>query len=362
MRLYERHGVWYVETYYYDPRTHKRARVRRSTGVKVDGRSSRRAAESVARGQIGDIASVGSQTKSITVADSIIGLVRSLERAGRSDVTIGIVGQKANNIYRVIGGKTMLSAISLATLEKYADTRLGEGAHRGTVHREIRTLRQAWSTAHRSGLVDSEPPAMPALGTVYTPRERWLPKDEVVALLDILPEHWREQVIMYLHLGIRASEIYRITPTDVDFGSGEVRIRGTKTAGADRMVPMTPEVRAILLKAVNRDPMFRSWTHRDYTLKHACEKAQIARCSLNDFRRTYATEMARAGVPMHVLMRLMGHTSTKMLEKVYTQVASDDRRSAAEKLPRYSEALSQMCAENVVPLRSDGRNGRHNGS
>lgn len=352
MRLYPRNGVWYVESYYYDRATKQRVRVRKSTGIRVDGRESRRAAESVARRQVGDIASSGGKKeKSITVADSIINLIKSLERAHRAESTIEIVDQKAQHLYRLIGGPTMLSSITAAKLEWYADTRLTEGAHRGTIHREIRTLRQAWSTAHQSGLVNFSPPKAPNLGTIYTPRERWLPHREVLALLDQLLSHWREQVIMYLHLGIRASELYQITPADIDFDGGEVRVRGTKTAGADRMVPMTPEVRAILLIARDRDPMFRQWTNRDYALQNACERAQIARCSCNDLRRTYATEMARAGVPMHILMRLMGHTSTRMLEKVYAQVASEDRRSAAEKLPKYRDPLSVVDTEHLSQNR-----------
>lgn len=263
-------------------------------------------------------------------------------RAHRSEATIEIVEQKAMQLYRLLGATTPLERITAADLEKYADSRLAEGAHRGTIHREIRTLRQAWSTAHRSEMVDSGPPKAPNLGTVYTPRERWLPHREVLALLEQLPAHWREQVIMYLHLGIRASELYRITAADIDFDGGEIRIRGTKTAGADRRVPITPEVRAILLVARDREPMFRAWTNRDHALENACEKAQIARCSANDLRRTYATEMARAGVPMHVLMRLMGHSSTRMLERVYAQVAADDRRSAASKLPQYREVLTTV--------------------
>lgn len=343
MRLYIRAGTWYVESYYYDAQTKQRARVRRSTGVRADGRESRHAAESVARAQIVDIACTGGQkTRSIDISDAIIHLGISLGRAGRSAATIEIVDQKSKQLYRILGATTMLSAISLADLERYADTRLAEGAHRGTIHREIRTLRQAWSTAHRSGLVDSNPPPMPGLGTVYTPRERWLEREEVLKLLEELPPHWQEQVVMYLHMGIRASELYQITPSDIDFDAGEVRIRGTKTAGADRRVPMTPEVRAILLTARTRDPMFRPWTNRDHALESACERAGIPRCSANDFRRTYATEMARAGVPMHILMRLMGHSSTRMLEKVYAQVAAEDRRSAAEKLPQYREVLKTV--------------------
>jgi len=72
------------------------------------------------------------------------------------------------------------------------------------------------------------------------------------------------------------------------------------------------------------------------TLNRACKRAGIPTgLTTNDLRRTYATLMARAGVPILHLRDLMGHSSTKMLEKVYARVSQDQHmHDAIAHLPR----------------------------
>ena len=53
------------------------------------------------------------------------------------------------------------------------------------------------------------------------------------------------------------------------------------------------------------------------------------------FRHTFATEMARAGMPVHALMKLLGHKTPKMTMR-YVEVAQADVRRA------YDQALTQL--------------------
>jgi len=53
------------------------------------------------------------------------------------------------------------------------------------------------------------------------------------------------------------------------------------------------------------------------------------------FRHTFATEMARAGMPVHALMKLLGHKTPKMTMR-YVEVAQTDVRQA------YDQALAQL--------------------
>ena len=85
---------------------------------------------------------------------------------------------------------------------------------------------------------------------------------------------------------------------------------------------MSSDVRAILDERRHRTPMFPRWSNnnmlRDLTL--ACGLAGIPPVSANDLRRTFATWLARAGVPILHVSKMMGHASTKMLEQVYARV------------------------------------------
>jgi site-specific recombinase XerD len=62
-------------------------------------------------------------------------------------------------------------------------------------------------------------------------------------------------------------------------------------------------------------------------------------------RHTFATEMARAGMPVPALMKLLGHKTPKMTMR-YVEVAQVDVRHA------YEQALTQLSAIRSVPRRT----------
>ena len=114
---------------------------------------------------------------------------------------------------------------------------------------------------------------------------------------------------------------------------------------------MGPEVKAELRARVNarneaisklasgdpRPPLFPRWPkpNQRLTVQRACRRAGIEFVTTNDMRATYATLMAIEGVPQHVLAKLMGHSSTKMLDKVYVRVGHGAYLDeAAATLPR----------------------------
>lgn len=139
----------------------------------------------------------------------------------------------------------------------------------------------------------------------------------------------RDHAVMYVHLGLTFSELYRIRRLDIDWEGNQVYVRGTKTDARPRALPMTPDVRRILERRHTMEPMFEFWSepnmYRD--LRKACrmagitpEKDGFSTVSANDLRRTFATWLARKGVPILHLVKLMGHSSTRMLERVYARV------------------------------------------
>ena len=64
-------------------------------------------------------------------------------------------------------------------------------------------------------------------------------------------------------------------------------------------------------------PIAGAWPNCRRDLHAACDRAKIPHCSPNDLRRTFASWLKQRGVDSGVVARLLGHTSTKMVDFVY---------------------------------------------
>jgi len=319
--------VWYADIYVI--KSGRRTRARRSTGVRDDGTArSRRAAEIAARALEQSLA-LGQDrgARQTTLEKAIAALVDKMELEGNAQATIGIAIEKAERLFDFFGATTSLE--SCRDTHAYAKAALAARAP-ATVLRELKTLAGAFRA---SGLT---PPELPDI-QLPDGRERFLTPAEQLRLLAATPPERKDHIVMYLHCGLSKSELWRIAPTDCNFDRNEVRVRGTKAKERDRLLPMTPEVRAVLLSRRGRKQMFEPWEagNADRDLRLYAKRAELGPLSFNDLRRTYATTLAAAGVPILHLMHLMGHASTRMLEKVYARVGTGDHmHEAVKNLPR----------------------------
>jgi hypothetical protein len=71
------------------------------------------------------------------------------------------------------------------------------------------------------------------------------------------------------------------------------------------------------------DPLFRPWLNVRRDLHEACERAGIPPVSPNDLRRTCATWLRAQGVPPHLIAPVMGHVDSRMVERVYGRLPTD---------------------------------------
>ena len=79
----------------------------------------------------------------------------------------------------------------------------------------------------------------------------------------------------------------------------------------------------------------RQVMHRN--LRRWCELAEIEPLTANDLRRGYATWMAERGVPESLLLKYMGHSSSAMLRKVYSQTTD---RMHADAIAAFGRVLA----------------------
>jgi integrase len=283
-----------------------------------------------------------------------------------------------------------LVAIDSSATAAYVKLRKAEGASQHSIHKELIALRQALELARHHGLfarvVDDVMPRK--FSSKYEPRTGYLDEDDAPRLLDVLPDYRAAHVAFILATGARLSEAQRAEASDIDTRRGHIRIRGTKTRLAKRLVPIVSLSVPLLQRAIdggNRTGrMFRTWDkgamHRD--LKAACLRAGIARwvdkdgvpipneidgkkvgpklrrkmfpgskvvgsVSANDLRRSLATWLLLRGVDTYLISKVLGHVDTKMLERVYGQIDASGVGTLIEARLAAPIPVRALCAPRV---------------
>jgi Phage integrase family len=79
------------------------------------------------------------------------------------------------------------------------------------------------------------------------------------------------------------------------------------------------------------------WNNIRRDLAIACEKAGLDRVTPNDLRRTFASWLKQAGVDSFTVGKLMGHTSSRMVELVYGHLNDVTFINAVKQLPALPE-------------------------
>lgn len=280
----------------------------------------------------------------ITLDQAIQRLVRTARQLERAAATIEIHEAKGGHLVRIFGHDRDVATLTRDDLLGYVAQRRKEGASKHTAAKDLWTLRAALRLLLRDGYRVPDPlHLMPdgysGLEGIHTPRDRWLTQAEFRKLAKQLTQQRRDWLTVCVFTGMRLGEMGRLAAQHVDLKTGLIRVPGTKTARALRTVPAgaaLPVLKRRML-ATRRTPgalLFGEWGKVNRDLAAACKRAGIARVSPNDLRRTFSSWLAQAGVPALTTAHLLGHTSTRMVERVYSRLDLGTLRGAVAKLPR----------------------------
>lgn len=170
---------------------------------------------------------------------------------------------------------------------------------------------------------------------------------EIKRLLSVAPDaRARAIALVLLDTGMRVSELCALDGGDVDVTEGQIRVRKGK-GGKSRTVYLSAQSRRALLAYYKNagwpeeeEPVWRTertgvrLNHQGVrlTLKAMGKEASVKVVRPHQFRRTFALESLRAGVDLHTLARLMGHSDIAILRQYLdlddTDTAEAHRRAA----------------------------------
>ena len=172
---------------------------------------------------------------------------------------------------------------------------------------------------------------------------------------------YRDLCIAHLMLlcGLRSQETLSLRVHDVDFHDRRVRVRGK--GNKERMVPLpklledllqryltlerphicaTDRVLVILQGAKRGEPMSRAALRRVFRTRRL--RPELSNANPHRLRHTFGTDMARSGVRLPILQRMMGHANPETT-LVYVNISMAD--VAAE----FHRAVASLEARYKVP-------------
>lgn len=283
-----------------------------------------------------------------TLVDTLDGLIGLRVRQRRAAATIEILELKARQLVDHFGPDRDVRSLRLDDTTGYVAKRRADGVSDSTIAKEMGTLRAALRYLRRLERYDRDPDALwpDELGHGSGVRDRWLTWPEYLLVLNALRPEFRDHLVVYCATGVRFSELYSIRAVDlVQTAEGhELRVRGTKTAGAARVTSTTPDAIEVLQRraaATPSGPLFpitradlksqkAAWAR---ALRRACRAARVRHASTNDLRRTLASWAFQEGVAESLVIKWLGHTSSSMVRTVYAQASSAQHAREGAKLP-----------------------------
>jgi integrase len=247
-------------------------------------------------------------------------------------------------------GPTPLGAIRPRHVAEYVAEQ-GKHYEASTVGRDLSVLHDVFATAMREELVDANPAAGAEHPKLARRRWRILEPAEVARVRKAFDNEQARTIFMTLVLtGVRRNELRELRWSDVDLLDGVLRVRGTKSAEAERSIALSPMLVAAL-EAHYRTTRFKGdgefvFCHPErgtrYSEKLFAEqfRAALLKAEIDDYvrpfhdlRHTALTNEAASGSSPIALMAKAGHSDMKTT-RIYLHLAGTVFREEAAALER----------------------------
>lgn len=229
--------------------------------------------------------------------------------------------------------------ITREVCRRYRDERYAANRKPNTVRKELEVVRAALNFHKRGDKAIFELPPPPP------PKERYLSKDEVIALLKAARPfpHVRAFIALSVATGARQSALLELTWDRVDLKRRLIKL-ARNTAQDDQMktratVPINRRAYRYLrvLQAASTSPYVIEWAGQPVKsikkgFASACRHAGISDITPHVLRHTAASWLAMAGVPMFDISRYLGHSDTRVTERRYAKLSPEYLRTAAKAL------------------------------
>jgi integrase len=231
-----------------------------------------------------------------------------------------------------------------------------------TANRVLAAIRKLFNWAVDRGIIETSPVAGVKAPLAEQSRDRVLSDEELRSLwlaCDKQGYPWGAFTKLLMLTGQRRTEVAGMTWAEIDLDKKEWNLPAHRTKnGEAHTVPLSEPALEVIkgLTRVKGDYLF-TVTGDSYVTGFSRAKADLSapnseRWTFHDLRRTTASGMARLGIALPVIEKLLNHTSGSFagIVGVYQRHSfADEKRSALEAWSRFVLSLQQP-SENVVLL------------
>jgi integrase len=269
-------------------------------------------------------------------------------------------------------GNVMVYDIKPSDLENYQAKRKSQGKAESTIDQEIGAAKAVINKAFKDDMVGGDvlkrfQGIKKLLKRNSNSRKRILTPDEFNQLVDSSTRHLKAILWTGYLTGMREGEILGLTERKVFLRDRITRLSAEDTKdGEAREIPICEDLHGVLSRlprGIHEDYPIFSWGGKRMKgiqagLSKACERVGIAYGRFieggfifHDLRRTFVTDMRRAGVPESVIKEIMGHARREVIDG-YNQVSMEDMRQAVERLVQYRQNQSASVYQTVYQVAS----------
>ncbi len=249
-------------------------------------------------------------------------------------------------------GKCRLEAISAGLVEKFKVSRSMAISPAGT-NRDLAALRMILNFAKRQEHIDRNPVCNVKFLPEGPGNMRIVSHQEQQRYLRVASPLVHDVVVLIVETGMRPEEVFRLQAEDLKLPQRYLKITRGKTRFARRNILLTEPALEVLRQRLakakgpylfpHRSDMNRPLNNIDRGHHTAvCDAGIVPSFRLYDFRHTFGSRSAMAGVDLATLKELMGHSSITTTMR-YVHPTPEHKRKAIDKLEQFN--IEQMFAQ-----------------
>jgi integrase len=252
-------------------------------------------------------------------------------------------------------GRRAAADITPADIEEQKTAIKKRGCKPRAINLFVQTIKRLYSWGVEQGLLKENPIRNVKRVPQAPPTDRNIQDGDIEKFL----EHARKSEPLgaicevLLHTGMRVGELLKLNWSDIDLERRLARVFEHKTAHRGEQRPRTiplndrvieilqnqPKVAEVVFVGEDGQPLsYNALKCRKDRLEG--KYPDMPRVTFHQFRHTFATRCARAGVPERVAQEILGHSS-KLMTRYYTSTSPDELLDAVGRVCRANQKSAE---------------------